>query len=123
MKNTFVVLVLICVVGIQGCNNSDEAPNISLEKYFENNNISGATKSSTGLYYVIDEEGTGNLPSFGDSITLHYNGYFTDGSVFDASKEGYPVSIVYLENVLIKGMEEGLGLFKKGGSGTIYKNS
>lgn len=54
--------------------------------YIEEHNLT-ATKSSTGLYYVIDEEGTGEQPMTSSNVTVAYKGYFSNGSVFDQSDE------------------------------------
>ena len=50
-------------------------------KYIEDNNLN-ATKSSSGLYYVIKNQGTGTRPTTSSNVTVAYKGYFLDGSVF-----------------------------------------
>lgn len=39
-----------------------------------------------GVYYITLEEGTGDYPEFGDSVSVSYYGYLIDGSLFDTSK-------------------------------------
>jgi peptidyl-prolyl cis-trans isomerase A (cyclophilin A) len=46
-----------------------------------------ATKSTTGLEYVIIKKGTGKKPVDGANISIHYAGYLEDGSLFDSSYE------------------------------------
>lgn len=46
-----------------------------------------ATKSPSGLQYVITKKGDGKKPVEGTDIYIHYAGYFEDGSLFDSSYE------------------------------------
>ena len=84
-------------------------------KYIEDNNLD-ATASGTGLYYVIEEEGTGEQPEADSNVTVVYKGYFTNGSVFDESDE---IGISINLNQVIPGWTEGMQYFKEGGSGKL----
>lgn len=102
-----------------------------IENYLAENNIQ-ATRTNSGLYYVIESAGTGAAIEEGDLAFVHYAGYLLDGTLFDTSlKELAQSSGVYSEqrdNVggysplevrvgmgqVIKGWDEGLGLLKKG---------
>ncbi|EKB47377.1 FKBP-type peptidyl-prolyl cis-trans isomerase [Cecembia lonarensis] len=102
-----------------------------IEDYLAENNIQ-ATRTESGLYYVIEKEGSGPEIQEGDLAFVHYAGYLMDGTIFDTSwKELAQSSGVYNEqrdNVggyaplevrvgmgqVIKGWDEGLGLLKKG---------
>ncbi|HEX8016906.1 MAG TPA: peptidylprolyl isomerase [Flavobacterium sp.] len=46
-----------------------------------------ATKTSSGLGYVITEKGTGKKPATGTQIYIHYAGFLEDGTLFDSSLE------------------------------------
>ena len=46
-----------------------------------------ATKTSSGLEYVITEKGTGQKPKTGTQIYIAYSGFLEDGSLFDSSLE------------------------------------
>jgi len=46
-----------------------------------------ATKSPSGLQYVITKKGDGKKPAEGTDVFIHYAGYFEDGSLFDSSYE------------------------------------
>ncbi|MDX6188365.1 peptidylprolyl isomerase [Flavobacterium sp. Fl-318] len=46
-----------------------------------------ATKTSTGLEYVITEKGTGKKPAIGTQLYIHYAGFLEDGTLFDSSIE------------------------------------
>ena len=75
-----------------------------------------AEKSATGLYYVINEPGTGNSPTASSDVTVAYKGYFTDGAVFDQSgAEGISFNL----NQVISGWTEGITYFNEGGSGIL----
>lgn len=75
-----------------------------------------AQRSASGLYYVINEPGTGAQPNANSTVTVAYKGYFTDGSLFDESK---PEGISFGLQQVIKGWTEGIAYFKEGGSGVL----
>lgn len=75
-----------------------------------------AQRSPSGLYYVINELGTGAQPNANSTVTVAYKGYFTDGSPFDESK---PEGISFGLQQVIKGWTEGIAYFKEGGSGVL----
>ncbi|MNF38919.1 putative FKBP-type peptidyl-prolyl cis-trans isomerase FkpA precursor [compost metagenome] len=83
--------------------------------YIAKNNLT-AQKSNSGLYYVINEPGTGEQPSQNSNVTVAYKGYFTNGNVFDQSaSEGISFGL----QQVIKGWTEGIPYFKEGGSGIL----
>lgn len=55
-------------------------------KYF-NALKSKATKTSTGLKYVITKKAGGKKPANGASLSIHYAGFLEDGQLFDTSIE------------------------------------
>lgn len=46
-----------------------------------------ATKTPTGLQYVITKKGAGKKPANGANVFIHYAGFLEDGELFDASVE------------------------------------
>ncbi len=84
-------------------------------KYIEDNNLN-ATKTDSGLYYVINNKGTGTRPTSGSNVTVAYKGYFLDESVFDQSNSS---GISFGLNRVIAGWTEGIQLFKEGGDGIL----
>ena len=84
-------------------------------KYIEDNNLN-ATKTDSGLYYVINNEGTGTRPTSSSNVTVAYKGYFLDGNVFDESSSN---GISFGLNQVISGWTEGIQLFKEGGDGIL----
>src|SRR5690606_28054348 len=57
-----------------------------LEDYIAENNLD-ATKTESGLFYVIEEEGNGPEVEEGNTVAVNYTGYVLDGTVFDTSLE------------------------------------
>lgn len=84
--------------------------------YLEENNID-ATKSIGGLYYIIEEEGTGENPTTSSNVTVAYKGYLLDGTVFDESPSS---GISFGLNQVIPGWTFGIPLFKEGGKGKLF---
>lgn len=83
--------------------------------YIAKNNLT-AQKSSTGLYYVINEPGEGTKPTSTSNVTVAYKGYYTNGNIFDQSNSA---GISFPLNKVIKGWTEGIPYFKTGGSGIL----
>ncbi|MCE7055020.1 FKBP-type peptidyl-prolyl cis-trans isomerase [Algoriphagus sp. AGSA1] len=92
-----------------------------------------AQKTESGLYYVIEEEGTGDPVTPGTTMMVDYAGYLLDGTLFDTSIEsvakegdmfnenrpgGYePLPVTVGMGQVIPGWDEGLLLLKKGSKG------
>jgi len=87
--------------------------------YLAANNIT-ATETESGLFYVVDLEGTGNFPPANADVTVHYKGYLTDGTVFDNSYDGAGQPLTFNLNGVIEGWTEGIPKFKKGGKGRLF---
>ena len=85
-----------------------------IQDYLAENNIE-AERTESGLYYIIDEEGTGIQPTATDDVRVAYTGYFTNGEIFDQNSEGIPFNL----QEVIEGWTEGITYFKEGGSGMI----
>ncbi|MFB0938071.1 MAG: FKBP-type peptidyl-prolyl cis-trans isomerase FkpA [Urechidicola sp.] len=84
-------------------------------KYIEDNNLN-ATRSDSGLYYVIDNEGTGTRPTSSSNVTVAYKGSLLNGTVFDQSDSN---GISFGLNQVIKGWTEGITYYKEGGEGIL----
>lgn len=86
-----------------------------IQQYISDNNLN-ATATGSGLYYVIENEGTGASCSSFSTVTVAYTGYFTDGDIFDqSSSQGVTFSL----QQVIKGWTEGIPYFKEGGNGKL----
>jgi FKBP-type peptidyl-prolyl cis-trans isomerase FkpA len=75
-----------------------------------------ADSLASGLFYVIDEPGTGNNPSANSNVTVKYKGYTLDGKVFDQSDN---TGLTFNLGGVIEGWRQGIPLFKKGGKGKL----
>lgn len=75
-----------------------------------------AIKSTTGLYYVIDEIGTGEQPTVTSTVTVAYKGYFSNGFIFDESDSS---GATFGLQQVISGWTEGITYFKEGGNGIL----
>ena len=69
------------------------------------------------LQLITRGEGTGKQPAMGRKVTVHYAGWLTDGTLFDASYSRGEMATFRLGEV-IPGWNEGLCLMKEG---AIYK--
>jgi FKBP-type peptidyl-prolyl cis-trans isomerase FkpA len=88
----------------------------AIEKYISEKGWS-ASMTESGIYCIMDEEGTGANPGTTSSVTVSYKGYLLDnGTVFDES----PVTgITFSLSQVIRGWKEGIPLFRQGGRGKL----
>src|SRR5690606_13202810 len=98
-----------------------------LEDYIAENNLN-ATKTESGLFYVIEEAGDGPEVEQGTTVAVSYTGYLLDGTVFDTSlaevakqsntfMEGRPYEPIEFQvgtGRVIPGWDEGLQYVRKG---------
>lgn len=87
----------------------------TIVKYISDNKLK-AKATGTGLYYVIDNAGSGIQPLSNSTVVVKYKGYFIDGTVFDQSTNA---GAEFNLSQVIEGWKEGIPLFKKGGSGKL----
>ncbi|MHB1191338.1 MAG: FKBP-type peptidyl-prolyl cis-trans isomerase [Armatimonadota bacterium] len=71
-------------------------------------------QTASGLKYEDLEVGTGASPKMGDTVVVHYAGWLTDGTKFDASYDRGQTAQFRLGEV-IQGWNEGLSTMKAGG--------
>lgn len=71
------------------------------------------TKTDSGLAYEVLQEGSGSSPGPRDSVTVHYAGWLTDGTLFDSSY-GRGQTISFPLDRVISGWTEGLQLMSEG---------
>ena len=91
-----------------------------LNAYLEKNGVV-AQPTSTGLYYVKTQDGTGEKPLKGSTVKAHYTGYLLDGTVFDTSIErGEPIEFVLGVGQVIPGWDEGIAMMSKGEKAVLY---
>ena len=77
--------------------------------------VSGnATESKSGLIIVNVQPGAGAEAQAGKAINVHYTGYLTDGTKFDSSIGGEPITFVLGVGQVIEGWDEGVAGMKVG---------
>lgn len=90
----------------------------TIKKYLVDNNIT-ATKTASGLYFVITQAGTGENAKPGQEVTMNYTGRLLDGTMFDSNQDpkfGHTTPFVFPlgQGQVIKGWDEGIALLNKG---------
>ncbi|WP_366941099.1 FKBP-type peptidyl-prolyl cis-trans isomerase [uncultured Algibacter sp.] len=117
MKN---IIIVFALVFLSACSSDDSPKDYTAQNdqeiltYLSENNLT-AEKSNSGLYYIIDNPGSGDTPTPNDRVKVAYKGYYTNGTVFDDNTEG---ASFFLQNV-INGWIEGISYFKEGGTGKL----
>ncbi|SMC40881.1 FKBP-type peptidyl-prolyl cis-trans isomerase [Cellulophaga tyrosinoxydans] len=119
MKKSFALVLFISI--LFSCSNDENNKDYTAQNeaeisaYLAANNLS-ATRSESGLYYIVNEPGTGTQPSAASTVTVAYKGYFLNGEVFDDSEGS---GVTFSLSRVIKGWTEGIAYFKEGGSGIL----
>lgn len=90
-----------------------------IKTYFEENEINPKT-TEDGIFYIIEEEGTGAKAKKGDYIKIKYRGILLDGTEFDVSEEEFPFVFRVGHRQVIKGWDLGLQEFKAGSKGKLF---
>lgn len=95
-----------------------------LQDYFAANNLKPA-KTESGLYYIIEKEGTGNTAQKGQTVTVDYTGKLLNGKIFDSNVDPKfqhvePLSVQVGAGQVIPGWEEGMSLLKKDSKAKLF---
>ena len=76
----------------------------------------GMVTTASGLKYLDRTVGTGETPTAGQQVTVHYTGTLEDGTKFDSSLDrGEPFTFVIGTGRVIRGWDEGVITMKVGG--------
>ncbi len=71
--------------------------------------------TTSGLQYIVVEEGQGERPEKGHVLVVHYAAYLSDGTLFDSSvKRSEPLRFVLGAGQVLEGLDIGFSLLKKG---------
>lgn len=102
---------------------------LNLKNYIDNLIAKGNDVDTTdlGVYYVTITEGTGEYPKTGDTLTVGYAGYFSDGYLLDSSIWHNSTDSTYtfvLDNPPhIKGWDDGMRVINKNGKAQLIISS
>ena len=94
---------------------ANKAVTISAEELVKKS-YPNAKKTASGLYYVVEKEGTGAQAVAGKNVSVHYSGTLANGKKFDSSYDrNQPLPFVLGTHQVIAGWDEGIALMKVGG--------
>jgi peptidyl-prolyl cis-trans isomerase A (cyclophilin A) len=82
--------------------------------------LPGAKKTSSGIYYTIEKQGSGRKPTPGTQVQVHYEGFLIDGGMFDSSRQrGEPFVFAVGTGRVIPGWDQTILDMKKGEKRTV----
>jgi len=82
----------------------------------------GARDTPSGLRYIVRQAGTGTeTPKQGQTVSVHYEATFLDGTKFDSSydKDRGPFNFTYGTGAVILGWDDALSTMKRGEKRTL----
>lgn len=124
MKKLLGLLSLVSISFVSFAQTQAEKDDAILQKYFAEHKIK-ATKTPSGLYYVINQKGSGDNAKAGQNVTVNYTGKLLDGKPFDSNVDPQfnhvqPFSFTLGNHQVISGWDEGIAHYNKGAKGTLY---
>ncbi|HOP02916.1 MAG TPA: FKBP-type peptidyl-prolyl cis-trans isomerase [Tenuifilaceae bacterium] len=92
-----------------------EYEKILLKQYIEEEKLDFEPTES-GLYYIPVQTGYGNKIQQGDTITVHYEGRFFNGKIFDSTRKRNEPFVFVLGQKwqVVEGLEEAIGMMYPG---------
>lgn len=85
-----------------------------IDDYIVENNIDNIERTASGLYYKRVSEGAGDNPINGKTVKIKFVAKYLNGDIFDKTEGSNTFSFKIGNNTVIKGLEEGVKLMKKG---------
>ncbi len=115
--------ILVFDVEILDLPDQSEIDDKLIQEYIAKNKLQ-ATKTPSGLYYVITQKGVGNNATPGKKVTMNYTGKTLDGKVFDSNTDPafnhvQPFIFPLGQGQVIRGWDEGVQLLKMGSKATF----
>ncbi len=92
-----------------------EYEKVLLKQYIREEKID-IPATEDGMYYIVQQEGTGPEVKLGDTVTVHYEGHFLSGKFFDSTwQRNEPLQFVYGQPLqVIGGIEKAIGKMREG---------
>ncbi|MEE4257699.1 MAG: FKBP-type peptidyl-prolyl cis-trans isomerase [Bacteroidales bacterium] len=95
------------------------AAEAAYQAYLEENNITVEPQES-GLIYIEEKSGSGRKPMIDEMVTINLEVRLLDGTkVFSTADRGEPFEYQYGKKFDTDGLEEGVGMMRKGGKATL----
>lgn len=119
--STALILSAALLLLATGCQSGGEKDKAATTPKTGTPTANGVTTTASGLRYKMLTSGPagGKSPTLTDSVTVHYRGTLTDGTVFDSSYDrGQPAT--FGVNQVIPGWTEALQLMKPGDEFALY---
>jgi len=119
MMRMLFVLIGLCFMTSCG-DDIAEIDKMLIMEYRDAENLSG-TFTDSGLFVVIDDAGSSEMPTISSIVDVCYEGYLTDGQIFDTTYSNGTCTEVrsFGLNQVIEGWSEGLQLFGREGKGKL----
>ncbi len=78
-----------------------------------------AKRTRSGVSYQVTKKGKGLYPQKGQEVTIQYEGYLTDGTLFEKNTEKAPFKFEVGNRKAISGLDEAILFFNKGSEGYV----
>jgi len=119
---SLIICLIPLIITFSGCKKDNGESQLDkdieiIETYLLQHQLQ-AQKHESGLFYIIEEPGTGQKPSLYSTIMVYYKGYLMDSTVFDQTQTNEPLSLYLYQT--IEGWQKGIPLFNEGGKGTLF---
>ena len=119
MRNilAFLSLILLPTLGACDLNDFRRVPIVSADDFAAelDVNLDDMHETPSGLRYQDLKAGTGPEAKAGDAVAVHYTGWLTDGTEFDSSVGGEPLTFPLGRRRVIDGWDEGVAGMRVGG--------
>jgi FKBP-type peptidyl-prolyl cis-trans isomerase len=116
----FAIVTLSFIILLLGCEEKKTVYEIDdeiIQEYLQKTHLdTAAIKHSSGLYYIIEDEGYGKHPNIYDNIEVITLGYYTDSVVFQT--DNAPINGTL--SSFIQGWQYGIPLIGKGGKIMLF---
>ena len=123
MKQIYILLFLLAVIiTTSQCNRKSQTTidDEIITDYLNRNSLT-ATKTASGLYYIITKATTNAQAKNNDIASVFYTGKFMDERVFDSNtKSGSPFEFIIGKGQVIQGWDEGIALLHKGETARLF---
>lgn len=114
------VVALATLLAVAGCDLNDfrKTPILPPAGYAKELNVDTTrmTRTQSGLMYEDVKVGTGEVATAGQTVSVQYTGWLTDGTKFDSSRDrNQPFSFKLGAGRVIAGWDEGVAGMRVGG--------